>query len=397
MNISIPQPPKIILVLLIVIICLAIFTFVAIQLTAGEPLFDFTAFWIAGKLTLSGADPYLKSDWIPLYEPYNLGLADNQTFLYPKPILPLFLPFGLLPLRLAAIIWLVLTQAAVVISIVLLSRIWPNRRMHYMLPFLFGVFIFRSYLVTLTLGQLGGIILLILTCSLLLWNQEKWFGGGMLFSLITLKPSLGVPLILLASLWFLRKHIWSYFFGMASGGGLMLIIGWILDPNWVGKFIEIGSAKVIQTFGYHPTLWGLAGYLCGRRVSCTYLVGGLVAAIFTILFLWLTFRILNKCSPQVMLSNSIIFSLLLTPYLWVYDQLFLIIPLAVVTRKLIMQGRPYLTTALIPILVGAASLMFLPLAVSIRNDVWNILIPLLILPLFLFVVLKSDTIEKQTN
>ncbi|MGD2026944.1 MAG: hypothetical protein PVI99_03935, partial [Anaerolineales bacterium] len=87
-------------------VTIALFTLIAFQLTSGEPLFDFTAFWIAGRLTLDGADPYTAADWIPVYEPYDLGLADNQTFLYPKPILPLFLPFGLLPLRAASVIWL---------------------------------------------------------------------------------------------------------------------------------------------------------------------------------------------------------------------------------------------------------------------------------------------------
>jgi hypothetical protein len=393
-----PNPAlKTFLLLLLLVGVGGVFTLIAIQMTAGEPLFDFTAFWIAGKLTLSGGDPYLRSDWGPLYEPFNLGLADNQTFLYPKPILPIFLPFGLFPLRTAAILWLVLTQAAVLSSILMITRLWPDRRPSYLLPFLFGVFIFRSYLVTLTLGQLGGVFLLILAGVALLWNQSGWFWGGVLLSLTTLKPQLGFPLVALASLWFLKKRIWLHFSGMAAGGALMLVTGWLIDPQWIGKFIEIGSNKVSQTFGYHPTLWGLGGYLCDRQAACTYFVGGLLAILFSALFLWVIFQRKFVITPDLLLSASITFTLLITPYLWVYDQLLLIVPLAVLLGKMRQQGNPYLITAIVSILIGLVSLALLPVAVSIRNDVWNVVIPLLVLALFFFSILKTVTIEPSSN
>lgn len=382
---------------LLIVITLVIFTLIAIQLTDGEPLFDFTAFWIAGKLTLSGSDPYLKSDWIPLYEPYNLGLADNQTFLYPKPILPLFLPFGLLPLRTAAVIWLVLTQSAVVGAILLLSRLWQERQAALLLPFIFSVFIFRSYLATLTLGQLDGLLVLLLAGVALLWDKKRWLWGGLLFSLLALKPSLGFPLILLASLWFIKERIWEHFVGMGIGGILMLAVGWLFDPDWIGRFIEIGTNKVAQTFGYHPTLWGVAGYLCNRQVNCTYLAGGLVTILFAALFIWVVLQKKFVLPPTMMLSASIIFSLLLTPYLWVYDQLLLIIPLAVLIGKMIQHKQPYLLSALIPVLVSGVSLALLPVAVQIRNDVWNVLVPILVLAIFYFTVTKPDTITIEND
>lgn len=388
---------KTILLLVVLLLVVGLFTYIAIQLTAGEPLFDFTAFWIAAKLTLSGKDPYLSSDWIPLYEPFNLGLADNQTFLYPKPILPLFLPFGLFPIRTAAVLWLVLAQLTIFGAILMLIRLWPERRIADLLPFLFGVFIFRSYLVTLTLGQLGGFLVLILAGVALQWNKSSWFWGGVLLSLTALKPPLGFPLIALSSLWFLKKRIWHHFAGLAAGGLLMLVSGWIFDPHWISKFIEIGSNKVSQTFGYHPTLWGLGGYLCGRQATCTYFVGGTLALIFSGLFVWLLLQKKFAISPALLLSASVTFTLLLTPYLWVYDQLLLIVPLAILIGQMRQQSRPYLLTALISILVGVVSLVLLPVAVSIRNDVWNVFIPLLVLAFFFMTVRKGDTIESNPD
>ena len=152
-------------IILLTMIALLLIILLAFYFTSGDPLFDFTAFWIAANLTLKGQDPYLMSDWTSVYSQYEtLGLADNQTFLYPKPILLLFLPFGALPLQTASIIWLVLTQIAVLVSVILLASTWQVEKPgKYLIPLLVGTLIFRPYLLSLNLGQLSGLLLLILT------------------------------------------------------------------------------------------------------------------------------------------------------------------------------------------------------------------------------------------
>jgi hypothetical protein len=291
---------------------------------------------------------------------------------------------------------LVLTQSVILVSILLLARAWRGNPFPYILPFYLGILIFRSYLVTLTLGQLGGIFVLILTLVHLRWQKSDWFWGGVFLSFLALKPSLGFPFIFLVSLWFLKNRVWRVFLGLAAGGIVMLVTGWLLDPQWVGKYLEIGSGKVAQTFGYHPTLWGLSGFLCGGQSACTYLLGGILAGILFLLLLWFLTQKGFAVNHEIVLNLSILLTLLITPYLWVYDQVLLVIPLAFVVGKMIQRASSYLAAASTPILVSAVSLLMLPVAVRLRNDVFNVMIPLLVLILFLSLVMKKDKIESKS-
>ncbi|MEN8240965.1 MAG: glycosyltransferase family 87 protein [Chloroflexota bacterium] len=368
----------------------------SIYFTSGDPLFDFTAFWIAAKLTLNGQDPYLQADWVPVYSQFEtLGLADNQTFLYPKPILLLFLPFGALPLEIAAFIWLVLTQAAVLAAVYLLTSLWQiEKKIKYLIPLLVGLLIFRPYLLTLNLGQLSGFLLLILTIILLLWQNQKWLIAGILLSLLTLKPSLGFPIIGLVSLWFLTKKVWGHFIGLAIGGGGLMLLGWAFDPKWVSKFLEIGTSKVSATFGFHPTLWGLSGYLCGYQQTCALISGSILTIAFLTLFFVALWKKPDLLTPTAVLALSIPLALLLTPYLWAYDHLLLVLPLTVTIGLLIDQKRAYLLAASLPAALALVSILFLNVAVRIDNDTWSALVPLFSLLVLSIVLLAPPTAEK---
>jgi hypothetical protein len=377
--------------ILLWLLALVLFSFIAVYFTAGDPLFDFTAFWIAGDLTLIGQDPYSESDWIPVYSRFeSLGLADNQTFLYPKPILLLFLPFGALPLKTAAIIWLILTQVAVLAAVLLLADLWPlEKPARYLTPFLIGVFLFRPYLLTLNLGQLDGFLLLVLVGVLHLWRGERWLASGILCSLLALKPSLGFPILALIGLWFLSQKIWRFVVGLAVGGTSLLVLGWLFDPHWVGRFLEIGAGKVSATFGYHPTMWGLAGFLCGHQQNCALISGGVVFALFLGMLLWFGWRYSDRITNFEALALAIALALWLTPYLWAYDHLLLIIPLAAAVGSLVRKNRPYAIAASLPVLLAVISIFFLNIAVKLDNDAWSALVPLIALFIVAFTILIS--------
>jgi hypothetical protein len=384
---------------LLTLVTLAAIILLAFSFTSGDPLFDFTAFWIAANLTLNGQDPYLQADWIPIYSQFEtLGLADNQTFLYPKPILLLFLPFGAMSLETASIIWLVLTQIAVLAAVFLLTSSWQiEQKPKYLLPLFAGLLIFRPYLLTLNLGQLSGFLLLVLTCTLLLWKKQEWLNSGMLLSLLVLKPSLGFPIIALVSLWFVGKKVWRYFFGLGIGGFALLLLGWLFDPDWVTKFLQIGAGKVSATFGFHPTLWGLSGYLCSYEQSCALLSGSLLTGIFMGIFVWMLWKKWDQLNPALILALAIPLALLLTPYLWAYDHLILIIPLVVTMSLLIQQKRSYLLIASLPMGLALISIAFLNIAVRLDNDAWSAMVPLITLLVSSISILFPQKTKTEQN
>lgn len=390
-----PKKHRNILTFLILVIAISIFSLLALQFTSGEPLFDFTAFWIAGKLTIEDGDPYIQADWIPLYAPYDLGLADNLTFLYPKPILPLFIPFGMLGLHTASVLWLILTQIAIFASVWILIKLWSKRTLLTVIIFFASILLLRSYLVTLVLGQLGGVFLLMLAFTATLWHKESWFWGGLVFSLLMLKPQLGLPIIGLVSIWFLINRYWSYFYGLASGGIFMLVTGWLIDPRWIQKFIQIGANKVAATFGYHPTLWGLSGYICSHERGCTLLIGSVTSAAILGGLVWLLVQRKYPLTANQVMSFAILAALLIAPYLWVYDQILILIPLSATIDLLQKKVRSAVFPILVPVAVSLLSLAMLQVAESLNHDVFSILVPMICLGLLSFAYFQKP--KSQPN
>jgi hypothetical protein len=64
------------------------------------------------------------------------------------------------------------------------------------------------------------------------------------------------------------------------------------------------------------------------------------------------------------------------PYGWAYDQVLLIVPLALVTLAAARMGFPYLAGALLFIAVDVLAIGLLLLATSTGEDTWSALVPL---------------------
>src|SRR5689334_9789841 len=94
---------------------------VAASLLAGlaallcpPPLFDFVEYWAAGRLLVSGQDPYdLKA--IDRLEREAGRVEDPIPMLNPPWVMPLAIPFGAPPLRVGQALWLALHLAALLL------------------------------------------------------------------------------------------------------------------------------------------------------------------------------------------------------------------------------------------------------------------------------------------
>jgi hypothetical protein len=193
------------------------------------------------------------------------------------------------------------------------------------------------------------------------------------------------------------KRQWRFFFGLGAGLLALLAVGLAFDPNWIGKFLSIGGNKVSQTFGYHPTLWGLTSYLCQRQAGCSYLWGGILVVVFFLIFLWLVIKNKKRLTTSHVLGIVVVFALILTPYIWVYDQLLLLLPISVAVGLLIEKRNSFLLTTLTPIFISAFSLLLLPIAVKQRIDVWSALVPLATLVVMVLAIYTKENFNKSEN
>jgi len=271
-----------------------------------------------------------------------------------------------------------------VLSLGLMLSLWDSAlARRYALPLIAGLIVFRPFLVTLRNGQLGAFLLLALTITVVLWVRARWRIGGAAAALLALKPSLGLPLIVLLALWSLLRAKPGALLGLLLGGASLFVIG-CEERAWVAHFVTIGETKLVFNFGFSATVWGLAHTVCSGEPKCSLLLGGLAALAALALVGGVFWRGRRRIGPAFATSVAVPVVLLITPYLWAYDQILLIPPLAVVVMDMAESGIGFLRAALIPLGISVLALGLLFLAGVFGSDVWSAAVPLAIPALVLW-------------
>ena len=368
------------------LLCVA-FLFMAINIVKSLSILnsDFFQFWLAGRMIWSNQNPYSPETWIQAH--YHFGASwvpKPPIFPYPLPLATLLAPLGLLPIDQAYITWVYFSEVIILVCILLLVSIWEVPRAHfYLFALSAGIFLFRPTIVTLRNGQLGTLLLFILTVVILLWNNGRWFLGGLVMAFTFLKPTLGIPLIAMTGVWNLREKRLSAIAGNIVGYAAIMGIGWIQNPDWFTTFLKAGYRKLSDTFGYSPTIWGVSSFICNHDHTCTIGLGWVTLVLLLVSTLWWLYQSRIPISPIAILGIAIPLTVVITPYIWAYDQILLIIPIITLTMMMAERGYPYLFTAILPIGISILAIGLLFIAIQLGNDSWSMSVPLIILVLML--------------
>ncbi|HUQ17348.1 MAG TPA: glycosyltransferase 87 family protein, partial [Candidatus Saccharimonadales bacterium] len=101
----------------------------AVGLALAPQPTDFMCFWAGSDLLARGADPYDPGTWAAAVDglfPNWLGLLRRPPcpggYAYPLTTAVATLPLGVLPVRLAALVWMVLLLGGMAVGIVLIAR-----------------------------------------------------------------------------------------------------------------------------------------------------------------------------------------------------------------------------------------------------------------------------------
>lgn len=342
---------------------------------------DFFSLWLAPHLLLEGQDPYSSQVWVPAHDIYGAEWISDSSFLYPLPLAVLLLPIGIFTLDIAAVLWVFISLGVILLVAWKIIDSWqPVQVLPYLLPALAGILLFRPTFLTFLVGQMEILLLLCLVSTAWLWERGEWLKGGMLASIVLLKPQIGLPVMVLLGLWLLVKRRWTGLAGIALGALALYALGAIFDIGWVGRWLFIGQGKVSGVFGYSPTVWGVSATVCDRQLPCTSLLGGIFSVVIITAGLWIVFR--DRLSDSIMVISTIIpVVMLITPYLWAYSQVLLILPILLLMGKMFRRRYPYLLIATFPLAFAVLAFILLFVAVSLETDVWSAVIPLISLVL----------------
>lgn len=285
---------------------------------------DFATFWVGSRMLLEGVDPYDPALFLAMHRSIgSLGLAINPPgigFGYPLTTAVLLAPFAVVPVAVAAPLWLVTQAALATCALVALARQLFPATLRRDLPVLLalGASSQPAWLMAFG-GNLGGYLLAIAAGATALLLAGRPFAAGLVAGALVMKPHpllIALPLVLLA---LPRRDATRVIMGAALTGGAALAVSLALRPGWIAEFLvpfaAIGGAPVPRS-----TAFGLLGPALKEAVWVV------VAAVIVLYIAWL-FR---RPRPHALAAAlAIPISLFCIPYGWSYDQLPLLVSAAV--------------------------------------------------------------------
>jgi len=315
---------------------------------------DFLSYWATGRQLVLHRNPYDR-DAIWAIE-HAAGLDPRTVLIMRNPpwALPLAYPLGLLPLRLAGILWTLLLLTCLLISIRLLHQLhgspptavpqsllpdpqpssgffaekkppcktpegarelWNrSNRIHWL------GFAFTPAIICLTMGQTSLLALLGLVLFLRFHRCHPFLAGAALW-LCALKPHLFLPFAAVLALWIVVSRSYKLLAGFTLSLAFTSAIAFLIDPSAWPDYARLMRSPSVEN-QFIPCLADVfRHWLHPHAIWLQYLPAAL-ACLWALLYFWRRrahWDWLTGSSPLMLVS------LLAAPYSWLYDQC-LVIP-----------------------------------------------------------------------
>lgn len=354
---------------------------------------DFGAYWQAGHMVLAGQNVYDTDQWVAVRLQEGTAFHSEPTFQYPLPLAVLFSPLAWLPVQTAYTLWMFLSQVAVLVSITILLNFYRARSGYLALLAIGGIFFFRPMFSIVNSGQILTLLLLLLVVAIRLFQDDNWFLGGFALAVLSLKPSVGFPVLLLAGLWLLSRRQWKAIWGVSAGGLVLILIGALVNYRWLIDYLSIGGDSFSKYFGMHPTLWGAVDKVF-KTDSVSVAIGLVCVAAVFVAEGYLFWGRKSKMDALPAFASILPAALLVAPYSWHHDQVLLIVPIVFLLANISIKygmGRAALLMA------GIVTLAFamLTIAYSVGHDVWSFLNSLVVWAFSLYFVARNPQLPNE--
>ena len=207
---------------------------------------DFVEYWAAGALNLSGQNPYDPVLMLELQR--SVGYAGDRALLMlnPPPVLTLVMPFGALPYRPAALLWLLLNTAALVWSCTILWDLAGGPRRLRWVAYICGV-VFLPTLLALLLGQISILLLLGLALFLRFVREGRMVAAGAATTLLLVKPHVVYLVGAALVVWWLRSRDRRVLLGVALGG-IGFLVPLAFNPAVYAQHFELSQVVSLTHF-----------------------------------------------------------------------------------------------------------------------------------------------------
>ena len=199
------------------------------------PLFDFAAFWSAGRLNHDGVDPYDPERLTELQHAAEPGQA-GVLVMWPAPwALTLLTPFAFLDAGLAHLLWQLLMLGILVATADWAWRFYGGAADKRWIAWLL-TFTFAPSLFVLVTGQFGPVLLLGFVAFLYFIRTGREGLAGASLVLAAIKPQLSLLFWLALLLWAVERKKWRLIAGGLIGVAVMLAVPLWDNPQLISQY-----------------------------------------------------------------------------------------------------------------------------------------------------------------
>jgi hypothetical protein len=300
---------------------------------------DFSAIYYADLALVNGVHIYD----IPDMEALARSTVDppSDRFFMPRfPYPPWYVIctfyLGLLPIQSAGALWFEINLVMLFLSVWFLTDGWNGRLRLIMFPL---ALFFLPVLGALSVGQYDFPVLL--GTSLLIYSLRKENVALTVLGvvLLTFKPHIGALILLSALGWlvvsrsdFGRRAMRS----IVISGIILSIASLIADPLWFINYPKMllnyqgeGNVTTCSECASVP-VW-ISRWLFGGSLGQAAVIAVILLIVFTILFFVIRKSLFR--SPELLVTSALLITLLVSPYLYNYDFILLLVPFAVLIQS----------------------------------------------------------------
>ena len=198
---------------------------------------DFVEYWAAAKLTLAGQNPYDPAQLLPLQQGAGRDTDEAIMMWNPPWSLTAVLPLGLLPARLAQLLWLAGGLVASAFCGDQLWRLFGGSHQQRWIGWAIGLG-FLPTAFALQSGQIAPFLLLGVVLFLLFERRGWYFAAGAVTALVAIKPHLAYLLWLAILLDAVRRNCWRMVAGGVVAGVVMTAIPVLLNPHVLSQYAD---------------------------------------------------------------------------------------------------------------------------------------------------------------
>jgi Glycosyltransferase family 87 len=327
---------------------------------------DYVEYWAAGRLNLTGGNPYSPAQLLPLQ--LNAGRTFEVPVMMWNPpfTLALVMPFGAVDYPLSRFLWFLSQTTLVLFCASFIWRFYRGPPRFQWVAWLIA-FSFLPTLFTLKTGQIPGLILLGTVLFLEFTKRRVWWLASLAFLLMAIKPHT-IYLVPLAFLfWAVSQRRWTLLAGSGVVMALATGIALLFNPLVLKQYIY-AIRHYPPSYWATPTLGGMLRYFIGiDHVWLQFLPTALGVVWFC--FYWSKKRLDWNWPEQMPLLVAV--SVLTASYGWTCDYVVLLLVILSIAAELIRRGWDPITRLAVGLyLVIDAVTIALNLTGGIRNDFW---------------------------